>query len=51
MRGQGVGLVIVALLNGVQISANNASLGEMELSMNQVRTYRVLMHVGRWSSA
>jgi len=36
VRGQGVGLVIVALLNGVQISANNASLGEMELSMNQV---------------
>ena len=36
LRGQWRGLALVALLNGVQIAANNASLAVVELSMNQV---------------
>ena len=36
LRGQSIGLALVAILNGVQIAANNASLAVMELSMNQV---------------
>lgn len=36
LRGQSTGLALVAILNGVQIAANNASLAVMELSMNQV---------------
>lgn len=36
LRSSGWALALVAVLNGVQIACNNASLGEIELSMNQI---------------